>query len=307
MNSTDLEAEIRAIRLYDNRYGDLRITELDRPKLVADAMQVFVLTDNALLPRAVLHCSPPQEPDAVQHAVQCARLVKSRLNARAGALVLDVLTQGRVAGLSYSVSPFCTGFSGKRPLNWLQRKLLTPHLFDWLLEVAACTLSTVEDDCKEQAFVQPLSRLAALEGVGSALRLHVARAMERLGSGAWQPKYVLMHGDLWKGNVLFRPRAQSLEWWPNRAVIIDWAASQVSGYAIYDLVRLAESINLPASSLRRELERHCQLLQCELSDTRSYLVAALAYFLGHLGCFQLERYLELTEDCLETLDRALAL
>lgn len=305
MNSSDLMGEIRAISLFDNRYGDLRIAELERPKLVADAMQVFLLSDSSMQARAVLHCSPPLDPDAVLHSVQHAREVRSMLNARASAFVLDVLTQGRVAGLSYSVSPFCTSLSNKRPLGWIQRALLKQRICDWLCEVVRSTVSDVPPDGLATSFTQPLAYLAALDGVGDGLRRSAEHALGRIVSGAWKPKYVLMHGDLWKGNVMIRPQAHSLEWWPERAVIIDWASAQVHGHAIYDLIRIAESMRISSATVRRELQKHCDLLQCELQDARSYLIAALAYLVAHLGCFQLERYLGLVAFCVSTIDKAL--
>lgn len=305
VHGVDWIREVQAVRLLANRYGELRVTELDRPKQVADAMQVFVLSDSAGLSRAVLHCSPFMDPDAVRNAVRVARDVKSCLNPQASAMVLDVLAEGRVAGLSYAVSPFCYSVSVTLPWRWIQSALLRPHIFDWLWQVARSTQGEVGPECKATAFVEPLTSLTAMDGISLSLRLHAERALERLASGAWQPRYVLMHGDLWRGNVMIRPRAQNLEWWPKRAVIIDWAFSLVRGYAIYDLVRIAESMNLSAKCVRYELERHCQLLGCELADSWSYLVAALAYLQLHLGCFQVERYLALTERCCATLERAL--
>lgn len=306
VNSIDLNAEVQAICLFDNRYGTLRISELERPLLVDDAQQVFVLSDSAGIERAVLHCSPLLDPDAVLRAVEHVRQMKKHLNARAGAFVVDVLAEGRLSGLSYCVSPFCYGLSKRRPLRWIQRSLIRPRIFAWLLDVVKSTVIDVAPDRKDAAFAKPLQQLVACPGISSTLREHAERALERLSSGAWKPRQVVMHGDFWRGNIMIRPSLHSFEWWPDRAVIIDWASSLVHGYAIYDLVCMAESLKMSAKALRRELEQHCELLQCELSDSRCYLVAALAWLQLNRGFFQLERYQELAQECFFTLDRALA-
>lgn len=91
----------------------------------------------------------------------------------------------------------------------------------------------------------------------------------------------------------------------DRFVIIDWAGSEIYGYAMYDLVGLAQSMRLNARNLRREVVRHCRLLRCEPADATSYLVAALGHIAMNLERFPIDRYAHMAESCFATLDHAL--
>ena len=79
----------------------------------------------------------------------------------------------------------------------------------------------------------------------------------------------------------------------------------MEGYALYDLVRLAQSMRTGRRFLRTELERHCRVLQCEPADAQSYLITALGHIAMHLEYLPMERYLRLAKSCFTTLDEAL--
>ena len=105
------------------------------------------------------------------------------------------------------------------------------------------------------------------------VREGASAALGRLEARAWEPRFCMMHGDLWKGNVLLAPGYR--RW--NQFALIDWGASMVHGYAIYDLLRLAMSMGLSGRRLEREVSRHCKILGCDIIDAQSYLLASLGY------------------------------
>jgi hypothetical protein len=185
--------------------------------------------------------------------------------------------------------------------------LLRPHIFDWLWRATECTVRDVEPAAIDRSFGEPLRQLASLNSIDDRLRAAAERVVERLNAGAWTPRHVLMHGDLWKHNILIRTanRADEQRRWRGRFVIIDWAGSEIRGYAMYDLVRLAQSMRLTARNLRSEVERHCRLLRCKQTDAVSYLMAALGHISMNLEHFPMDRYARMAESCLTTLEHAL--
>lgn len=287
------------------RYGVLHATSLSRGDMVADGTTVLLLSDASKRPQAVVLCSAPIAPEMVQRAMRRAHQAKMALGELDGARILDTLAEGSVHGLSYAVLPYCNSISKLCGVRWVQRALLQPLVFDWLMRVAQSTVKCVEPAAIESAFAEPLRRLAGLQGISDGLRAATLHAAARLGSGAWSPRQVLMHGDLWQGNILIRTAGRSAQRWRDRAVVTDWGGSRVDGHAIYDLIRLAQSMRLPAKDLRRELVRHCRVLECDLADARSHLLAALGGIMMNLEHFPMNRYLCMAESCLATIDHAL--
>ncbi len=290
-----------------DRYGKLDVSLLSQDNTVADGTTVLLLRDLAGQSRAVVLCSAPASPGKVQRAMQYAHQAKAILGASTGVHIRDPLAEGSVRGLSYAVLPYCNELSDSRPVWWIQRALLRPLIFEWLRRVTECTVRDVELAAVDRSFAEPLRRMASLEPINDRLRAAAERATERLVAGAWTPRHVLMHGDLWKDNILIRPAKRAVEqWkWRDRFVIIDWAGSEIHGYAMYDLVRMAQSMGLNAKNLRREVERHCRLLRCEPADAMSYLLAALGHIAMNLEHFPIDRYARMAKSCLTTLEQAL--
>ena len=86
--------------------------------------------------------------------------------------------------------------------------------------------------------------------------------------------------------------------------MIDWRGLQLRGHGVYDLVRMAMSIRLPAAAFAAELKAHCTLLQCEQRHLRHHLMCAFAQLADNLGAWPVERFAELADLCLQHVDRA---
>lgn len=280
-----------------NQYGKLELSFRSQGE-VSDGTTVLLLRNSAGQSRAVVLCSAPSSPGLVERAMRRARQAKEILGTSVGAPILDPLLEGSVMGLSYAVLPYCRGLSEYRPVWWIQRALLRPPIFDWLWHANKRTVSDVEPAAVDKSFAEPLRRIVSLKSLLSDRLLAAAEtAGERLLAKRWTPKHVLMHGDFWKGNILMRSAGDAIEQenWRDRFTIIDWPGSEVRGYAIFDLIRMAQSINLSPRRLRNEVARHCHLLRCEPVDAMSYLLAALGHVLMNLEHFPIDRYARMAE------------
>lgn len=286
--------------------SDLSLRALSHPALVADSPSTFEIRDAGGSPRAVLMCSSRSFPEMVERSMVRAARAKQRLPRHEGAAILTPMLEGRVHGMSYAMLHYCRPLSRTRPLSWVQRSLLRPHILDWIYRVALSTREDPGDEALEARFAEPLRQLLRTDGLGEPVRQAARRSLDRLHDARWRPKQVLMHGDLWNGNVLIdEPDPQEHRTrWTQRFAVIDWPGSELQGYAIYDLVRFALSTGLGPRGLRGEVARHCTVLECEPADAMAYLLCALGHIGMNLEQFPLERYLRLVEACHGGLQRA---
>lgn len=276
---------------------------LSRNDKVVDGSTVYMLHSTKGQFHAVVLCSPPTSPNLIQRAMDRSHQAKLMLGNTGRVPILETLSQGSVHGLSYAVLPYCTALSERRPVWWIQRALLSPLIFDWLWHATEATLRDVDPSAVDDSFAIPLKHLMSIKSLDSQMKSAALLAIERLASGAWVPRHVLMHGDLWKGNILIRPRNRASRRlkMSDRFVIIDWGGSEASGYAIFDLIRLARSMRLGKRKLQREVRRHCDLLRCEPADATSYLLTALGFFAMNLENFPMHRFLHMAESCYAVL------
>ena len=142
--------------------------------------------------------------------------------------------------------------------------------------------------------------------LSDGLRRDADRALAGLAASHWVPKSVLVHDDLWKGNILL-PRGSNARRAARRGFfLIDWAGSQVDGFAFWDFARLCESLACPSSLARRSLRTHCEALGCDASDAVFHLLAALADLRTRLEHMPPERFAAAAERARGLLGRVLA-
>jgi aminoglycoside phosphotransferase (APT) family kinase protein len=283
--------------------GDQQISLLSQNTAVTDGTTVLAMTNNAGHVKFVILCSPASAQDSVKRAMERARKAKELLSANDSAHILSPLFEGNVAGASFAVLPFCKSLSESPWIWWPQRILLRNAILDWLACLAETTTRNLAPGTSDQAFMAQLQRMASLNTLNDAVRQAAEIAAKRLESGQWAPRHGLMHGDLWKGNILLKPADNVVDVgrWPNRFAVIDWGGAENNGYPIYDLVRFAISFRLSAGRLRKEVSRHCRILECEISDAMPYLLAALGFIANNLGQFPLARFTNMAESCFNTL------
>jgi Phosphotransferase enzyme family len=275
---------------------DVSITLLYQGNL-PDSSQIFIVRDARNEARAIVQLSAPASPEMVARGVARAREAATAMGSVLARSVLLPTSEGEIDGRSYAIMPYCIGLSSSRWRWYLQRIRVRSVIFDWLRNIAAKTASPVSEVDLAQKYEEPLRRLLALDGTSDALKRLTRQALDRLVSGAWTPQHVMMHGDLWRGNMLLRKRdgAGSRSSFAERVAIIDWAGAKPRGYAFFDLLRAGDSLRANANRLRAEALQHCKILGCDPRDAASYTLAAMAGVLCDLGEFPLERFMAMAE------------
>jgi hypothetical protein len=89
-------------------------------------------------------------------------------------------------------------------------------------------------------------------------------------------------------------------------VIIDWGGAREKGSPFYDLVRLADSLQLKRRQLFHQVQAYCAVLGCEPVDAKGYLLAGLGEVGISPGYFPRDRFVRLVERCCEGLFPSLA-
>jgi len=277
------------------------ITRFGQTKGVADETEKLMVKDSKGHNIAVVLCSSPVSPQLLARGAKNSHLATQMLPPELGKHILTPLYQGDFEGLSYIIMRYCQPLSNQRLIWYLQRAFLSPILFRWLAGITSATVTQLNSSQIEQGFVTPLQNLIELDAMTDRVRSGSRLALDRLESGQWQPSHVLMHSDLWKGNILLdRENKSQLGFFQ----IVDWPGSLVRGYGMYDLIRLGLSLNLSNKQMHQQIASHCQILNCDLIDARSHLLSALAYLNINRENFPLDRFIQTADNCFAALERA---
>ena len=269
-------------------------------KEAADDTLKLRVCDAAGVPRAAVLVSSPVAPDLIARAMERAATARRVLGPELGAAVIEPLHTGVVEGRSFCVLPYLTPLRERGIAAHVQRAWLAPRILDWLHGVARRTRADLGPAARELHFEKTLEHLILRDGVEGRVRAAAERSLDELRKGKWVARHVLMHGDLWAGNVLLEGAAHRA-----RPVIIDWPGARVQGHAIFDLARFARSFRIRPGRLRRELDRHAEVLGCTRQQTLGHLLAALGSQGLDLEHFPVARYLKMVSICFDTLSEAL--
>ncbi len=292
---------VEAARGLDASPDSLRIETFLASSGVVDETLKLRVSDEAGRAQAIVLWSNAAAPEMATRGAQAARDAAQAMSEDAAKAVVLPIAEGRVDGRAFTVTRMMVPLRTGRISGRVDRWRVAPRVFAWLGEVVA---STAREADSASTLRPALAYLADEEALPEGVRAAGRRAADRLEAGSWVPRFAVMHGDLWAGNVMIDPRRDEASW-ADRFVVIDWASGTVHGPPVYDLIRLARSMGTSRRRLRVELERHCQVLGCELEDARSYLAAGLGHIGLHRGEFPLDRYAELAAQCLALLDRSL--
>jgi hypothetical protein len=282
------EIEVAVQKLMAAHGGIGSVAFLEMPRLVPDYVDKAIVFTPRAKPALLVMIAPPAYPDCVRDAFQRADAARRALGeGTAGAAVQVALARGVAQGQSYAVVPYLTPTGrGRFRRRWDGLRLRAPAL-EWLRDITRRTAQTPPEKAQLDAFMTPLLSLSQMEAVGERVREAARDSLRALEAGRWQPRWVLAHNDLWLGNFL--RRRSDAAGIPGFAVI-DWGASQVRGYPVYDLLAFAPSVGLSTAALRRELRDYCAALGCEPGDAKHHLMAALGGLSLALGEWPVERF-----------------
>jgi len=257
--------------------GFSRLAPLERGEgACGEAEERLVALDRGGTGRALVRCARPQS-ERLDREVLRSLQAKVRLGPSLGVVVLEPLLLLRSEACIFAVHPLCRPWREPGlPALW-GRLRGVPGLLDWLRQVTLGTAREPRPAEREAEFARPLRWFASRREHPLALRERALLAWERLERGDWRPRQVLAHNDLRREN-LFLPPGDA--WWLPRGrgelpLLGGWAESRPRGHPLFDLLRLAESLRLPARRLEGELSAHLGLLGCEPLDAWSYTLAAL--------------------------------
>lgn len=204
-------------------------------------------------------------------AMQRAREAKRLLGPSLGSPILDPLSEGEIFGVSYAVLPYCRPIADPWWRSHLEWRLISPRVLAWLRSTARATMIIPEPAEIERAFAAPLAALAGVRALPARIRGHALDAYDRLRKGLWEPRQVLMHGNLAAPNILVEKKSDF--------VVVDWSSSKSRGYPFFDLLRFADTRRLSNRRLKHEVGVHAYVLESELEDARSHVLAALGSLL----------------------------
>ena len=245
----------------------------------------------------VVLCAPEIAPGLIARGCARGHAARAALGEELGRKVVVARAEGTRAGRSWALFPQARTIGGGMR-GRLERRWLAGPLLAWLREVARRTAGFADETARART-AEALASAEREPALDARVREAARAASARLASGAWAPRHVLMHGDLWGGNVLGAPSAPAFS---RDFVVIDWDTSRTEGYPIFDLVRAARSFTVSRARLAREIAVHAALLGFSGEDARGALVAAL----GHIGLvrenFPISRYAQMCREALAAFD-----
>jgi hypothetical protein len=266
----------------------------------ADGASAFIV-GNARR-RAALLISPVQFPKVVSEAQARAQAMRDYLGPALGSVIFTPLAQGDIEGRSYVVLPFGRSLANSRLLWLLQKPRIRRILLRWLQAVA--TQFSKQSPAEKGCFANLLEHLHSVPRIDPEIKKVTAASIERLGVSSFRPRFVPMHNDLWKGNILLPSNSEMSRATTFSFFLIDWRGSRIKGFPFFDAIRLSSSFNFSSDELRQEIATMCKSLECELSDVKCYVAAALGELSTRLEYFPLETFLDMTTACFSELRKA---
>ena len=269
---------------------------------VADGTSIYAVGRGSK--RAILLVSPAKFPEVVSQDQAKAAAMRNYLGEELGSVILNPLAQGHILNRSYALMPFRRTYSDNRLFWALQKHQMKRQVIEWLQAVNGRYSVIADSASNREQFIRPLQYLKTMPAADRNIRVAASTALDRLLKQKFQPYFVPMHNDLWKGNFLQRTRGDGRSKASYRFFIVDWRGSRINGFPIYDLVRVSLSYKLTPSELNAAIIRATAALECDPVDALSYVTVALGEIALRMDQFPLNQFLQLARDCIMEVKRA---
>ena len=294
----DSFAQALRIELSQKRNSNITLQLLRRTSLTPDCNLVFLVNDGT--EKLVAYVSAPGYPTKVQNDQRLAQSFRSALSSPAVASVVpEPLEQGSVLGATYAVVPFYRPIATRRGLGRFECWRLAPHVLRWLEELVTSSNRRTTIDGKTR-YEECLLALLQDVRVQSDIRGRARIAIEEVQHSHALP-LVPMHGDMWKGNVLWARQTEAFPF-----VMIDWGSSSVDGFPFFDLVRLADSFSISSRQFSSAIKSQCAALSLRPEQTFTCILAALGEIWINRNEFPIDRFNAMGSRCLALWQRGLA-
>jgi hypothetical protein len=202
-----------------------------------------------------------------------------------------------------AIYTYCQTLSNQRLLWPIQRFRLRKPVLQWLFEITK--ESKKRGKRASEHAEHSLNFISSQKELPAKMREEAEDAIASIKANTWQPNTVLMHGDIWKENILLHPKTNELPGQNQRFTVIDWGGSTSQGFSIYDLIRFALSFKLSNRKLGAELTRYKDCLSCTYKELSYTLLCALGYLGINREDFPLDRWRGTAIDCFKCLEEAL--
>ncbi|MCD4664942.1 MAG: hypothetical protein K8R68_06685, partial [Bacteroidales bacterium] len=243
-------------------------------------------------PTAFLLCSNPDGKDLIFRNVNQAKKIKNSLSVEINSVITLPFCDGYFEGISWAMFYLHRPLAGSK-LQWaFQRSFLTPIIAKWLRMSLLETKTKIPTEKIQNFVIKPLQALESSPDFPDNIRNKTAEIINRLGKDDWQPHTAMAHNDLWKGNILLpQLRTNPLV----KFKIIDWAGSNLHGIPFFDLIKFCQSFKVPKFYSKLLIKQQCDILNCEIEDSLSYLVTSLAILGQNLDQFPRNAYIRLSK------------
>jgi len=291
--------EVLELEIFFNN-GELgKAVYLFPPKKVIDDTTKILIFNKKREKIAVLICSYTKYSILPERNLKKSQKIKQFLGLEVSNVIIDPLLYGNKNGISFVVWPYYYPLSRNTLLKNIQFYKIKKPILNWLRELIRLTLKKPTKREISNRFLIPLQNLHSNYNLSSSIKDEICNSIGRLKNGGWNPFFSLAHNDLWSGNILLK-RKNGKE-----IFIIDWGGSSMKSYPINDLSSVFRRLNYSRKDFVKELKIHSEILNCELEDTKSYLLSSLASLGMNLDQFPEERFLQVVESSCNYLFSAL--
>ena len=240
----------------------------------------------------ILQWSPPGAVHAVADAVRRAEAARRKLGDSLGDVVLAASLEGEFLSRSFAMFPLQRTLSERRVLSRLHGWICAPSVLGWLNQVHLQAFAPLAESEYGTRVISPLGQMRDTPGLSGSLPAAIEDALAAVESGRFTPWVGPIHNDLWRGNILLPRHSSDRPSSGRRFLLIDWGASTLSGFPLWDLLRALRSLQIPDRWARRILRRECGALGMSLEDGQRSLLLALADLGVNRNEFPLDLYLQ---------------